>query len=321
MLKNLLRIRPIGCAQFFHTSCYIRNSSEKQSTKSSNLIKSYFELGRFGKPTGTWLLYLPCTWSIAVAAPPGQLPDFYMLALFGVGSILMRSAGCTINDMWDQKYDKLVKRTKDRPLASGSLTYFQALSFLGLQLSASLVILLQLNWYSVFLGFLSMVPVTTYPLFKRFTYWPQVVLGLTFNWGALLGYSAVVGYINPYVTFPLYLAGLNWTMIYDTIYAHQDIDDDIRIGVKSTAILFGENTKPYLVLFHTGMTACLLTVGMNADAGCIYYLGTLGTMLHIAYLIRKADLKNPTCCWQTFKASRTSGLLYFLTIVLDKICA
>ncbi|VDQ08284.1 unnamed protein product [Trichobilharzia regenti] len=284
MLKNLLRFRPIGCAQFFHTSCYIRNSCEKQSTKPSNLIKSYFELGRFSKPTGTWLLYLPCTWGIAVATPPGQLPDFYMLALFGIGSILMRSAGCTINDMWDQKYDKLVKRTKDRPLASGSLTYFQALSFLGLQLSASLVILLQLNWYrlvltllqiissSVFLGFLSMVPVTTYPLFKRFTYWPQLVLGLTlnwgvwlgysaingfclfsvcaplylaavfwtctydtiyshqvylfcigltFNWGALLGYSAVVGYINPYVTFPLYLAGLKWTMIYDTIYAHQ----------------------------------------------------------------------------------------------------
>ncbi|CAH8857748.1 unnamed protein product [Trichobilharzia szidati] len=321
MLKNLLRIRPIGCAQFFHTSCYIRNSSEKQSTKSSNLIKSYFELGRFGKPTGTWLLYLPCTWSIAVAAPPGQLPDFYMLALFGVGSILMRSAGCTINDMWDQKYDKLVKRTKDRPLASGSLTYFQALSFLGLQLSASLVILLQLNWYSVFLGFLSMVPVTTYPLFKRFTYWPQVVLGLTLNWGVWLGYSAINGFCLFSVCAPLYLAAVCWTCTYDTIYSHQDIDDDIRIGVKSTAILFGENTKPYLVLFHTGMTACLLTVGMNADAGCIYYLGTLGTMLHIAYLIRKADLKNPTCCWQTFKASRTSGLLYFLTIVLDKICA
>ncbi|CAH8555003.1 unnamed protein product [Heterobilharzia americana] len=319
MLCNFLRFRPVTCARFFHTFCCLRNSFESQPRKISHVLESCIELGRFGKPVGTWLLYLPCTWSIALAAPPGHLPDLHMLALFGIGSVLMRSAGCTINDMWDQKYDMLVKRTKNRPLASGSLTYSQAFLFLGLQLTASLVILLQLNWYSVFLGLLSMVPVTTYPLFKRITYWPQLVLGLTLNWGVWLGYSAINGFCLFSVCTPLYLAAVCWTCTYDTIYSHQDIDDDIRIGVKSTAILFGEKTKSYLVVFHTGMTACLLTVGINASAGWVYYLGTLCTMFHIAHLIQKTDLKNPSCCWQTFKSSRTSGLLYFLTIVLDKL--
>ncbi|CAH8548742.1 unnamed protein product [Schistosoma mattheei] len=318
MLRSFSRFGSDKCTRLLYTSCYV-NTPKIQPSKSSQLLKSYFELGRFARPTGTWLLYLPCTWSIALAAPPGHLPDIYMLTLFGVGSILMRSAGCTINDMWDKKYDMLVKRTKDRPLASGSLTFPQALLFLGAQLTTSLVILLQLNWYSVFLGILSLVPVITYPLFKRITYWPQLVLGLTLNWGVWLGYSAINGFCLFSVCTPLYLAAVCWTCTYDTIYSHQDIDDDIRIGVKSTAILFGEKTKLYLGAFHMGMTACLLTVGINANAGCLYYLGTFLTMFHIAHLIRKTDLKNPNSCWQTFKDSKKTGLLYFLTIVLDKI--
>ncbi|KAH8871319.1 4-hydroxybenzoate polyprenyltransferase isoform 4 [Schistosoma japonicum] len=313
-----LRFKSDRWTRSLYTLRYL-HASEIRPSKSSHLLKSYFELGRFARPTGTWLLYLPCTWSIALAAPPGHLPDLYMLALFGMGSVLMRSAGCTINDMWDKKYDTLVKRTKDRPLASGALNFPQALLFLGAQLSASLVILLQLNWYSVFLGFMSMIPVITYPLFKRVTYWPQLVLGLTLNWGIWLGYSAINGFCVFSVCTPLYLAAVCWTCTYDTIYSHQDIEDDIRIGVKSTAILFGDRTKSYLGAFHMGMTACLITVGINANAGVVYYVGTFLTMCHIAHLIWKTDLKNPNSCWKTFKASRTTGLLYFLTIVLDKI--
>nr|CAH8822229.1 unnamed protein product [Trichobilharzia regenti]CAH8822231.1 unnamed protein product [Trichobilharzia regenti] len=144
-------------------------------------------------------------------------------------------------------------------------------------------------------------------------------IGFSVNWGAMLAYAAIVGYINPSITFPLYLAGVNWTMIYDTIYAHQDVNDDILIGVKSTAVLFGEKTKSYLAIFHTGMTVCFLIAGINAQAGWIYYLGTLCTMLHIANMIREVDLKNPASCSQTFETTRTSGLLFFLTIVLDNM--
>ncbi|CAH8824153.1 unnamed protein product [Trichobilharzia szidati] len=300
-------------------SAQFQNSSERQPTKSPSLMKSFYELGRFGKPIGNWFIYFPCIWGIAMAAPPGQLPDVYMLALFGVICVVIRSSGCTINDVLDQKYDRLVERTKGRPLASGSITNCQALLFFGLQLLVLFVLLLQLGWYSVLIGFLLMVPATIYPLFKRFTYWPQLFLGLTVNWGAIMAYAATVGYFNLSITFPLYLAGVNWTVIYDTIYAYQDIDDDIRIGVKSTAILFGEKTKSYLVLFHTGMTVCFLTAGINAGAGWIYYLGTLCTLLHIANMIRNVDLKNPASCLQTFGITRTSGLLFSLTIVLDNI--
>ncbi|KAH8871316.1 4-hydroxybenzoate polyprenyltransferase isoform 3 [Schistosoma japonicum] len=228
-----LRFKSDRWTRSLYTLRYL-HASEIRPSKSSHLLKSYFELGRFARPTGTWLLYLPCTWSIALAAPPGHLPDLYMLALFGMGSVLMRSAGCTINDMWDKKYDTLVKRTKDRPLASGALNFPQALLFLGAQLSASLVILLQLNWYSVFLGFMSMIPVITYPLFKRVTYWPQLVLGLTLNWGIWLGYSAINGFCVFSVCTPLYLAAVCWTCTYDTIYSHQVLHST---GVLCWAIL------------------------------------------------------------------------------------
>ncbi|CAH8587209.1 unnamed protein product [Schistosoma rodhaini] len=236
MLRSFSRFGSDRCTRFLYTSCYV-NTPKIQPSKSSQLLNSYFELGRFARPTGTWLLYLPCTWSIALAAPPGHLPDIYMLTLFGVGSILMRSAGCTINDMWDKKYDMLVKRTKDRPLASGSLNLPQALLFLAVQLATSLVILLQLNWYSVFLGILSLIPVITYPLFKRVTYWPQLVLGFTLNWGVWLGYSAINGFCLFSVCTPLYLAAVFWTCTYDTIYSHQVLHST---GVLCWAILLSQ---------------------------------------------------------------------------------
>ncbi|ETE58024.1 4-hydroxybenzoate polyprenyltransferase, mitochondrial, partial [Ophiophagus hannah] len=175
-----------------------------------------------------WLLYLPCTWSISLAAEPGCWPSWDLLLLFGAGSVLMRGAGCIINDMWDVDYDKKVVRTANRPLAAGELTHFQALVFLGTQLSLALGVLLCLNYYSIILGASSLFLVVTYPLMKRITYWPQLYLGLVFNWGALLGWSAVHGSCNWSVCLPLYFSSICWTLLYDTIYAHQIFHLDIN---------------------------------------------------------------------------------------------
>ncbi|XP_041336275.1 4-hydroxybenzoate polyprenyltransferase, mitochondrial isoform X2 [Pyrgilauda ruficollis] len=190
-------------------------------------LQPYLRLMRLHQPAGTWLLYLPCTWSIGLAAAPGCLPDWRMLSLFGVGAVLMRGAGCTINDMWDRDYDRQVARTASRPLAAGDISTFQSLVFLGGQLSLALCVLLCLNYYSIILGAASLFLVVTYPLMKRITYWPQLVLGFTFNWGALLGWSAIKGSCEWSVCLPLYFAGVMWTLVYDTIYAHQIYTLDI----------------------------------------------------------------------------------------------
>lgn len=184
-------------------------------------IDPYLRLIRFDRPIGTWLLFWPCGWSIALAAAPGCAPDIGLLALFATGAFVMRGAGCTINDMWDRKIDRRVERTRERPLASGELTQLDALVFLAAQLGVGAQVLLQLNGYSIGLGVASLGLVVVYPLMKRVTYWPQLVLGAAFNWGALLGWSAVHGQVLWSACAPLYAAGVCWTIVYDTIYAHQ----------------------------------------------------------------------------------------------------
>lgn len=231
------------------------------ATKKPFSIKPYLALTRIDKPIGTWLLYWPCAWSIVLASHTLGLtfttPLFYS-TLFGVGAIVMRGAGCTINDMWDVKMDRMVERTKTRPLAAGDITQFQALSFLGIQLSIGLAVLVNLNLYSIALGASSLGVVVLYPLMKRVTYWPQLVLGFAFNWGAMLGWSAVAGAVDWSVVLPLYAGSILWTLVYDTIYAHQDKTDDVHAGVKSTALLFGDKTKPVLSAFSAG------TIGLFA---------------------------------------------------------
>ncbi|KAK3039499.1 hypothetical protein RJ639_028081, partial [Escallonia herrerae] len=192
--------------------------------------RPYAHLARLDKPIGTWLLAWPCMWSITLASSPGNLPNIKMLMLFGCGALLLRGAGCTINDLLDQDIDKQVERTKLRPVASGALTPFKGICFLGFQLLLGLGILLQLNNYSRILGASSLLLVFSYPLMKRLTFWPQAYLGLTFNWGALLGWAAVKGNLDPAVVLPLYLSGVFWTLVYDTIYAHQDKEDDLKVG-------------------------------------------------------------------------------------------
>ncbi|XP_006039016.2 4-hydroxybenzoate polyprenyltransferase, mitochondrial [Alligator sinensis] len=242
-----------------------------------------------------------------------------MLSLFGAGAVLMRGAGCTINDMWDQEYDKKVTRTASRPIASGDISAFQALVFLGGQLSLALCVLLCLNYYSIALGTASLSLVITYPLMKRITYWPQLVLGLTFNWGALLGWSAIKGSCDWSVCVPLYFSGVMWTLIYDTIYAHQDKRDDVVIGVKSTALRFKEDTKQWLSGFGGIMLMGLCVAGMNCDQTFPYYTAVAAVGAHLAYQIYTLDINKPEDCWKKFTSNRTLGSLLFIGIVLGNL--
>eukprot|EP00041_Stephanoeca_diplocostata_P016903 m.335128 g.335128 ORF g.335128 m.335128 type:complete len:388 (-) comp20523_c0_seq3:2668-3831(-) len=275
--------------------------------------RPYAELMRLDKPIGSWLLYAPCTWSIALATPVGSGIDWSTMGLFGVGAIIMRGAGCTINDMWDADIDKNVRRTAGRPLASGRVTHRQALGFLALQLSAGLGVLVQFDSTSIALGAASLGLVVAYPLMKRVTHYPQAVLGLVFNWGALLGYSCVSGgYWELSVMLPLYAAGWGWTMVYDTVYAHQDKVDDVIVGVKSTALKFGdEYTKALLAGFGTLSVGGLVLAGLQAGQALPYYAGVLLASGVGSWHVYTVDLNNPQSCWQCFNAMKWTGALVF----------
>ncbi|XP_012223925.2 4-hydroxybenzoate polyprenyltransferase, mitochondrial [Linepithema humile] len=282
-------------------------------------VQPYMKLMRIDKPIGSWLLFWPCGWSIAMAAPAGALPDLYMLALFGTGAFIMRGAGCTINDMWDQKIDKMVARTRDRPLVTGQITQKQSVIFLAGQLSLGLLILLQLNWYSIFLGASSLGLVIIYPLMKRITHWPQLILGMTFNWGAFLGWSAVHGSCDLSICLPLYIAGICWTVLYDTIYAHQDKIDDILLGMKSTAIKFGDNTKYYLSGFGTVMMISLITSGILTTQTWPYYTAVGLIAAHISNQIYSLNINNPNDCAKKFISNHRVGMILFAGIVLGNL--
>lgn len=279
----------------------------------------YSRLMRLDRPIGSWLLFWPCSWSIALSASPGCWPDPLMLALFGAGAFIMRGAGCTINDMWDRDIDAKVARTKTRPLVVGELTQSDAWVFLSAQLGIGLLILLQLNWYSILLGASSLGLVIVYPLMKRITYWPQLVLGMTFNWGTLLGWSATQGAVQWSACLPLYVAGVCWTIVYDTIYAHQDKVDDILLGIKSTAIRFGDNTKIWLTGFSTAMIGGLVASGIVCGQTWPYY-SVLGVItVHLAHQIYSLNINNPTDCASKFISNQQVGLLLFLGIVLGTL--
>ncbi|KAF5297095.1 hypothetical protein FQA39_LY02675 [Lamprigera yunnana] len=317
------------CRTVFNAITEKHNPDEKQNTNvglpvrivnsAPISIRPYLKLSRLDKPVGSWLLFWPCAWSIASAAAPGTLPDLYMLLLFGTGALVMRGAGCTINDMWDRDIDKKVHRTQNRPLVNSSISMKQSWMFLAGQLSVGLVILLQLNWYSIFFGASSLGLVITYPLMKRFTYWPQFMLGLTFNWGALLGYSAVQGFVNFPVCVPLYMAGVCWTLVYDTIYAHQDRTDDLLIGMKSTAILFGKNTKLYLSAFSVSMIANLILSGVMNTQTWPYYVALAILSSHIASQIVTLNIDNVQNCASNFTSNVNVGLILFCGIVLGNL--
>ena len=292
---------------------------------------------RIDRPIGTWLLLFPSLWSLSLSSSPGHLPDPYLLTLFSAGAILLRGAGCTINDLWDRDIDKQVERTKSRPIASGQITVPAAIVFLGSQLTAGLGLLLQLNPATQVLGASSLGLVVLYPLMKRVIGWPQLVLGLAMNWGVLMGWSAVAGggggaanlllllEFDPNITFltttiiPLYASGILWTLIYDTIYAHQDKEDDARVGVKSTALTFGDNTKTYLSGFAVGNVGLLALVGQSAGCGLPYYASVLGCAMHLAWQIGTVDLDHGGDCMQKFVSNKWYGGMLFAGIAADRL--
>lgn len=277
--------------------------------------RPYLRLMRLDRPIGTWLLLFPCWWSVALASP--ALPDLHAMALFAVGALIMRGAGCTVNDIADRNFDAQVARTADRPIASGQITVFRAIVFLGLELLAGLVVLLQFNRTTVELGILSLALVAIYPFSKRVTYWPQAILGLTFNWGALIGWTAVRGTLDA-PALVLYAACFFWTMGYDTIYAHQDKEDDILIGVKSTALKLGENTRPWLFVFY-GLTVLLTGIaGWLAALAWPFYVGLALVAAHLLRQAAKVDIGNPHQCLATFKSNRTVGWLLLGALIAGR---
>jgi 4-hydroxybenzoate polyprenyltransferase len=281
-------------------------------------IRPYLRLARIDRPIGTWLLLFPCWWSLALAMPAGHAPDWRTLLLFALGAIVMRGAGCTVNDIVDRDFDAKVARTATRPLASGALSLRQAFMFLGLQLAIGLLILVQFPLFAIGLGAASLILVAAYPFMKRITWWPQAFLGLTFNWGALLGWAAVHGSLAPAPIW-LYLGGISWTLFYDTIYAHQDKADDALIGIKSTALKLGAATKPWLFAFALIAIGCFAAALLAAGAGLIGYAALAVAWAHMLWQMRDVDLDDAKDCLTKFRSNRFIGWILFIGIVLDRM--
>ncbi|KAI0720267.1 4-hydroxybenzoate polyprenyl transferase [Cerioporus squamosus] len=285
-----------------------------------NPVRPYLYLTRIDKPIGTLLLFYPCAWSITMASYALEVPwtaPLTYISLFGLGALVMRGAGCTINDMWDRNLDKGVERTKTRPLAAGDITPTQAFAFLGLQLTAGLGVLTQLNWYSILLGASSLSVVTIYPFMKRVTYWPQAVLGLAFNWGALLGWSAVAGVTNWSVCLPLYAGGICWTLVYDTVYAHQDKRDDVNMGIRSTALLFSEKTRPILSALSASSMSLITYAGYLNGQGPLFYGGVALAAAQLARVVWKTDFDDRPSCWKGFVGCGWSGFWVWMGALAD----
>jgi 4-hydroxybenzoate polyprenyltransferase len=276
-------------------------------------IQPYLRLARADRPIGTWLLLIPCFWGLALAGVAGNAgPHFlWYAALFSVGAIVMRAAGCTYNDIVDQDIDAKVERTALRPIPAGEVTAKQAWAFLVALCLIGLFVLLQFNPFTVLLGLSSLALVAAYPFMKRITYWPQAWLGLTFNWGALMGYAAAAGSLRA-EAFAIYIAGIFWTLGYDTIYAHQDKDDDALIGVKSSALKLGRQTKPFLAGFFIGAVAFFTLAGFLSGTSIVYYAMLIPAAVHFAWQWRTLDIDDAHNCLTVFKSNRNAGLLLLL---------
>ena len=278
--------------------------------------RPYLRLSRADRPVGTWLLLIPCWWGLflAVAASPGGPTAFDLWILVGcaLGATLMRGAGCTWNDLTDREFDAAVARTRSRPLPSGQVTPRGAAIWMVAQALAAFLILLSFPTPAILLGIASLALVCVYPFAKRFTWWPQVFLGLAFNWGALLGWAAHGAGLG-WPPLLLYLGGIAWTLFYDTIYAHQDREDDALIGVKSTARLFGANTRAwlagFLVVAVVLLALAVLSAGLGGVALAAALAGVAGFGAHLAWQLRRLDIDDPTVCLALFRANRDAGLI------------
>ncbi len=281
-------------------------------------LRPYLRLARLDRPIGSWLLLLPCWWSSALAAVAAgaRAPSIAHLVLFFVGAFAMRGAGCTWNDIVDRNLDAAVERTASRPIPSGQVSVVQAALFLGLLALIGLAVLIAFNGFTIALGIASLAIVAVYPFMKRITYWPQIVLGLAFSWGALMGWAAAFGSLAA-PPLLLYAGSISWVIGYDTIYAHQDREDDALIGIKSTALLFGERTKPMLALFYALAVLLLAAAGFAAGAGIVFALGLGAFAAHLSWQIVRLDIADPDNCLAVFKSDRDAGLILFVALLLD----
>lgn len=279
-------------------------------------LAPYMRLARLDRPIGSWLLLFPCWWGVALASP--GLPDLSFMALFAVGAVIMRAAGCTVNDIADKDFDARVARTRARPIACGDIGLPQAFAFLGLLLLAGLGVLVAFNPFTVALGIAALPLIAAYPFMKRITYWPQAFLGLTFNWGALLGWAAVEGGLGP-PALALYAGGFFWTLGYDTIYAHQDKADDLTAGVKSTALKLGDKTRPWLFAFYGLAVALFALAGALAGLGPPFFVLLAAAAGHFAWQAATVRTDAPADCLAKFRSNKWVGWTLLAAIVAGRL--
>ena len=286
-----------------------------------NHLNHFIELIRLKKPIGFMLLFWPCTWGLTLAYDfSNNLSDyFFYLILFFLGSVLMRSAGCIVNDILDKEFDKKVSRTKNRPVASGKVSIKLGLAYVVLLCFLALTILLNFNTFTVILALGSMPLAFSYPLMKRYTYWPQLFLGITFNYGLILGWVCIKNQIDM-VPIVLYLGAIFWTLGFDTIYGYQDIKDDEIIGLKSTSIKFKKNPKLFLIICYLIFTLSLISIGYFMKLNALFYIFILIPILHLFfYQIYNFDLRNPQISLKIFKSNNLFGLIVLFNILIGKI--
>ncbi|BAQ16435.1 4-hydroxybenzoate octaprenyltransferase [Methyloceanibacter caenitepidi] len=278
----------------------------------------YLRLARADRPVGFYLLALPCFWSVGLAGihSSAAYPDPVLLLLFAVGAIVMRGAGCTYNDIVDRDIDAKVARTRSRPLPSGQVSLTSAVAFMLAQCLVGLGVLLSLNTFSIWLGFAVIPIVALYPFMKRISHWPQAVLGLAFNWGALMGWAAVTGRLD-WAPVVLYVGAVAWTVGYDTIYAHQDREDDALIGMKSTALRFGADTRYWLSGFYAVTIAAMGLAGWLSGGGPLFFAGLAFACGQILWQIATLDIDDADNCLARFKSNRDFGLIVFFAILAD----
>jgi 4-hydroxybenzoate polyprenyltransferase len=280
--------------------------------------KPYLRLARFDRPIGAWLLLFPAWWSqvLAEVSLGRPYPNPWYLALFLLGAFVMRGAGCTYNDIVDRDYDARVARTAARPIPSGQVTVTRAWVFLAVLCAAGLLVLIQFNVFTIMLGVSSLLLIAIYPFMKRITFWPQLVLGLTFKWGALVGWAAITGSLSA-AAIVLYAGSVLWTVGYDTIYAHQDTEDDALVGLKSTALRFGAATPRWLVLFYTGAVVLWGAAGVLAGAHAAFAVALALAAAQLAWQVATLDTSNAGNCLARFKSNRLVGWLLFGGLVAD----
>ena len=286
-----------------------------------NQLNLFINLTRLKKPIGFMLLFWPCSWGLTLAYEFNenyQLFFFYLL-LFFLGSVLMRSAGCIVNDIFDREFDKKVFRTKNRPIASGKISINLGLFYAAFLCLLALFVLINFNYFTIFIALGSMPLAFTYPLMKRFTYWPQLFLGITFNYGLILGWSSIFGEIN-LIPLIFYIGAIFWTLAYDTIYGFQDIKDDEIIGLKSTSIKFKNIPYTFLILCYSLFFFSLIAVGLLMKLNNFFYMSLIIIFFHLFfYQIKKLDIRNTDNCLKKFKSNNFLGFLILTSLLIGKL--